>query len=173
MKILICYDGSPDAKAAVRAGGTLFDGSTAIVLTVWEDLAEVVARVGSGLAVASLDFEGIDRSQERAARKCATEGVGHARTAGLAASAMAVRGAPSIVQTILDQAAAVNADMIVLGTRGLSAVKSVFLGSVSRAVLQHADRPVLVVPPAEIAAEQWGSRESHQVPVDRRLSARL
>ena len=38
MKILLAYDGSPDAKAAVALAGHLFDGSTAVVLTVWEGL---------------------------------------------------------------------------------------------------------------------------------------
>ena len=42
MKILIAYDGSPDAKAAVALAGHLFDGSTAVVLTVWEGFSEVV-----------------------------------------------------------------------------------------------------------------------------------
>ena len=144
--ILLCYDGSPDAKAAVRVAGTLFDGTTTIVLTVWEDLSEVVARAGSGLAVASLDFEGIDRARARTAAQRAEEGTGHARASGLPAASLAVRCGVSIPQTILEQAAEVDADMIVLGSRGLGPVKSVLMGSVSRAVLQRADRPVLVVP---------------------------
>jgi nucleotide-binding universal stress UspA family protein len=37
-------------------------------------------------------------------------------------------------------------DMIVLGTRGLSAVKEFMLGSVSSKVVQHSKIPVLVVP---------------------------
>jgi hypothetical protein len=40
----------------------------------------------------------------------------------------------------------VDAEAIVLGRRGLTGVKSLLLGSVSHAVLQHADRPVVVVP---------------------------
>ena len=146
MKILLCYDSSSDAKAAVRAAGALFDGSTTIVLTVWEDLSQVVARAGSGLAAASLDFEGIDRAREQAARELAEEGTSHARASGLPAASLAVRCGMSISQTILEQADAVGADMIVLGSRGLGPVKSVLMGSVSRPVLQKADRPVLVVP---------------------------
>lgn len=37
-------------------------------------------------------------------------------------------------------------DMIVLGTRGLSAVKEFMLGSVSSKVVQHSRIPVLIVP---------------------------
>ena len=41
-----------------------------------------------------------------------------------------------------------DASLIVLGARGLSAFKSMLLGSVSHSVAQHAHRPVLIVPPA-------------------------
>ena len=40
----------------------------------------------------------------------------------------------------------IGADAILMGTRGLTGLKSVVLGSVSHAVLQRADRPVVVVP---------------------------
>ena len=40
-----------------------------------------------------------------------------------------------------------DAGLIVLGARGLSTFESMLLGSVSHAVVQHAHRPVLVVPP--------------------------
>ena len=46
MKILIAYDGSPDAKAAVALAGHLFDRSTAVVLTVWDGFSQVVAGPG-------------------------------------------------------------------------------------------------------------------------------
>jgi nucleotide-binding universal stress UspA family protein len=41
-----------------------------------------------------------------------------------------------------------------MGTRGLTGVKSLLLGSVSHAVLQHADRAVVVVPSPEVARER-------------------
>lgn len=37
-------------------------------------------------------------------------------------------------------------DLIILGTRGLSAVKEFMLGSVSSKVVQHSEIPVLIVP---------------------------
>jgi nucleotide-binding universal stress UspA family protein len=174
MKILVCYDGSPDAKAAVNVVGHLFDGSTAVVCTVWDGLSDVVGRAASGLAVASLDFEAIDHARELAARACAKEGTGHARAAGMPASALAVRRAEPISKTILDQAAEVGADLIVLGSRGLSDAKAAVVGSVSRAVLHDADRPVLVVPTPEVARKRSGGRRRPQAPADLEFfSARL
>jgi nucleotide-binding universal stress UspA family protein len=52
----------------------------------------------------------------------------------------------------------VEAAVIVLGTRGLTGLKSLWLGSVSHAVLQHADRAVIVVPSPGIAAERAARR---------------
>jgi hypothetical protein len=46
-----------------------------------------------------------------------------------------------------------------MGTRGLTGLKSVLLGSVSHAVAQHADRPVLIVPSADVAERRTSLRE--------------
>ncbi|HEY2650479.1 MAG TPA: hypothetical protein VGI50_01070 [Solirubrobacteraceae bacterium] len=54
--ILICYDGSPDSKAAIQHGGELLKGQPAIVLTVWQPFIEVIthAYAGFGLTAAGL-----------------------------------------------------------------------------------------------------------------------
>lgn len=59
---------------------------------------------------------------------------------------------------ILAAADDLKADAILMGTRGLTRFKSVLLGSVSNAVLQHADRAVIVVPSPKIAAERAAGR---------------
>jgi nucleotide-binding universal stress UspA family protein len=155
VKILICYDGSDDARAAIQVTAELYGSAPAEaeaeVLTIWDGLAEVMVRAGSGLGAAPLDFEAIDKECEQAARMRSEEGVAHARNAGLNAHACVARRNGSIWETILDQADRIQADVLVLGSRGLTGLKSLLLGSVSHAVLQHSDRPVIVVPAQQIA----------------------
>jgi nucleotide-binding universal stress UspA family protein len=162
MSILICYDGSADAHTAIEIAGSLFSGQKATILTVWEGLSEVIARTGAGFAAAPLDFENIDQASLDAARERADEGCALARVAGLDARPETVRQNLTVWGTIIDHAEALDAEAIVLGTRGLTGVKSLLLGSVSSAVLQHADRPVLVVPGAEVAHRRAARRPSRE-----------
>jgi nucleotide-binding universal stress UspA family protein len=46
----------------------------------------------------------------------------------------------------VDTAAATGADVVVLGTRGLSDLGGLFLGSVTHRTLHLAEKPVIVVP---------------------------
>ena len=86
------------------------------------------------------------------------EGAALARDGGLDATARTSPRAGAMAQTILNEADAVQADAIVLGSRGLTGVGSFFLGSVSHAVVQSADRPVLIVPSPEVAQERTEKR---------------
>ncbi len=151
MSILLCYDGSSDSQRAIDTAGTLFPGRAAIILTIWEGFTEVLTRAGAGLAAAPLDFEEIDASNRRRATEQAQEGVQRANAAGLDARPLVVESLGAVWETVLDQAATTESEAIVLGSRGLTGVKSMLLGSVSHAVLQHADRPVVVVPCAQVS----------------------
>ena len=152
--ILVCYDGSVDAGCAIDRAAELLHGHPATILTVWDGLALVLARAGTGIGVGALDFEAIDAASEHNARERAEEGAERARRAGLTAEARVRERGITIWATILDEAAAIDASAIVLGSRGLTGFKSLLLGSVSYAVLQHADRPVIVVPSRELAAKR-------------------
>jgi nucleotide-binding universal stress UspA family protein len=152
--ILICYDGSADAQSAVDRAAELLPGAEATVLSVWEGFAEVLARSGGGFGIAAMDFEQIDADSAQAAGTRAQEGVDRARTGGLNARPRVIERVATIWETILGQADEISASAIVLGSRGLTGIKSVWLGSVSHAVLQHADRTVIIVPSPEVAAQR-------------------
>ena len=52
----------------------------------------------------------------------------------------------AVADEILDQADAVDADFIVMGTHGHGAMYNLVIGSATEGVLKHSTRPVLLVP---------------------------
>jgi len=99
--------------------------------------AEVPAR--------TLDPAEQERLQNRLATFCLA-----ATAAGLAVDARVIPGHP--VAAILDEAASLPADLIVMGTHGVSGFRHLVLGSVTEKVLRRASCPVLTVPPPAHAA---------------------
>ena len=156
--ILIAYDGSKDAQSAIDQAGELMGGEPTTVMSVWEPFIDVMARSGLGFGPGVVDFEALDKAYEESARDRAAEGAKRATRAGLNAQPRTRLRHATIAATILAEAQEVGARAIVLGSRGLTGVKSLLLGSVSHAVLQHADRPVIVVPSPEVAHQRAAHR---------------
>ena len=163
MTILICYDGSSDAQAAIDRVGQLMPGGDATVLVIWETLLETMTRhgaLGTGFGmVGAYDDDKTDTALRNAALDTARDGVQRAVTAGLLAQPRVVNRQDDIAADILAVAGDVGADVIAMGTRGLGSVKSLIMGSVSHAVVHHADRPVLVVPSPALADRRHRSAE--------------
>ncbi len=151
--ILLGYDGSADARAAIDQAGELLGGQPATVLTVWEPFAEVMARTASGFAMAGgmVDFEEIDAASREGAKKRAQEGAELARQAGLSAQPQTREQMTTVADAIIEEARELDANAIVVGSRGLTGMKSLLLGSVSHGLVHHADRALVVVPSADAA----------------------
>ena len=133
--ILIATDGSDPANAAVAAG---------LELAAGEDAEIVFVHVISILDLSSTTSGGKPQRVPRAEDDpvlCAA--VDRARAAHLVARTELLIGYPP--KQILRVAREIDADLIVVGTRGLGRMKSAVLGSTSHDVLEHSDRPVLVV----------------------------
>lgn len=160
--ILLCFDGSSDAGAAAERTATLFPGMPVTVLTVWEPYVEMLTHSGFGLAYAPplSDVEQVDAAIEREARVTAQHGAERLGHIWIAVEPRVEPVRTSVSATILAVADEVHADAITIGTRGRGGIKSLLLGSVSHAVVQHADRPVLVVPSADVAQARRARHDS-------------
>jgi nucleotide-binding universal stress UspA family protein len=143
-RLLICYDGSAYAKHAIRHAARLLSAKDALVVTVWEPSAFLGGFAWAGEA-SMVDLRDLDRAVAEEGRRVADEGVRIAREAGLAAEPMAVEADGPVWKTVTKTADRNDAAAIVMGSRGLTGLRSMLLGSVSGAVVHHADRPVLVV----------------------------
>jgi nucleotide-binding universal stress UspA family protein len=152
--IVVCYDGSADAIAAIDHVARLIPGAETTVLTVWEPFQAALTRsggLGMNMGGAYPDNGETDAASQEAARVRSTEGAERATAAGLSAEARTAVQEDGIATAILAAADELDANAIVLGTRGLTGIRSMLLGSVSHAVLQHANRAVIVVPSPTVA----------------------
>jgi nucleotide-binding universal stress UspA family protein len=129
-----------------------------VVLTVWEPFTSVLARTPPAMSMAYENTAEIDEAAQRAAHQTAEEGAGLARAAGLEASPRARTREGSVADAVLAEADQADASAVVLGSRGLGGIGSLLLGSVSHAVLQHADRAVVVVPSPKVADKRGDRR---------------
>ena len=157
MNVLVAYDGSAAADAAVRAATALFPDAAATVMTVHEPVMApaTATRVGGGLMSRDLverTLAELAREHVEAAQATADAGARLAGEAGLHNVGTAVAGDGRPWQAILSAAAAREADVVVCGTRGQGAVARFVLGSTSSSLLHHADRAVLAVPEEARAA---------------------
>jgi nucleotide-binding universal stress UspA family protein len=143
--LLLCYDGSEDAVHAIEHAATLFTGWAAVVVTVWQPAAGLGSMVWSGETPGTEYVAELDRAAAEEAARIAAEGARVALRAGLNAEPLAVEAAGSVSKTILRLADQNDAATIVMGSRGLTGLRSMLLGSVSQAVAHHSDRPTLII----------------------------
>jgi len=106
------------------------------------------------------DYGDVDADLEQGAAESADAGAKFAKEAGLDAQARTAVVETTVADAILTEAAAVEARVVVCGSRGYTGLKSLMLGSVSNHVLQHADLPVVVVPSPAVAQARAEHRKS-------------
>jgi nucleotide-binding universal stress UspA family protein len=132
MRVIVATDGSPDARDAVE---------WARRLPLPDDTSFLVISVVPPPVLPNLPDWETETRQMRV--HAAHEAIDGARALlGAAADGRLAEGDPR--EAIITAAGEWAADLIVLGARGLSAVKEFLLGSVSLGVTRHAPCPVLV-----------------------------
>lgn len=145
-RILCPVDLSPCSRTALRYATALarwYDASVT-ALHVFHQAPVVdtsAAALGGGIYAAPLALADVDRE---ALTRTVAQFV--AQTPDTASATVRVREGFNVREEILREAAALPADLLVLGSHGLTGVKRLVLGSTAEDVLRHAATPTLIVP---------------------------
>lgn len=151
--IFVCYDGSAVARHAIVAAADLLAGHETIIATVIpavDDSAVLRSTLPWPVPSATMDrLARVDREEGEGPAKRAADGITTAAAAGLTARSLAIDALDVLTseqeepwRRLLRAAASEDAACIVVGHR-----RSVtHVESTAYALIQHADRPVLVCP---------------------------
>jgi nucleotide-binding universal stress UspA family protein len=136
--IVVGTDGSEPAERAVREAIDIAarDGAELHVVTAFHDQAMFRERIESGATTVEINLQEVGES-------VAARAVREAEAAGVKVTSHAHEGDPA--EAILDTAKEQNADLIVVGSRGLTGAQRFLLGSVSQKVMEHAACNVMIV----------------------------
>jgi nucleotide-binding universal stress UspA family protein len=139
--ILCPVDFSEDSERAVAAALALAraTGGHVTLVTVVDPLLD------AGASAAGVD-DALDAQTQREMRQLLDRAAPGLLPSAVAAVSVRV-GKPA--REILAQADDCNADVIVMGMRGIGGAQKLLLGSTSQHVLERATVPVLVVPPPD------------------------
>ncbi len=168
-RVMVAVDGSPASQAGVDI---LMTGDTFQGLTAWVvDVAPTAYPWWLGVSPYGTDsFDQLLQTnvEARAAEQSAAETSARAlREAGLTANAHHRIG--DAADEIVRAAEELDADTIVIGSRGRTGVARLVAGSVARHVLRHASTSVLIVHPVVVGGEPTPERDpaaSATAPVD-------
>ena len=141
MRVLLAYDGSPCAEAALQLAAKLpWPAPTRLTVVSVIDRRDIVGYGEAALLYAA--SASTERELAAAAQRALAEAAGKLRAPGRTVETRLEHGRPgaTIVQLAGEQAA----DLILVGSRGLGPWSALLLGSVSTEVVDHAPCPVLV-----------------------------
>jgi nucleotide-binding universal stress UspA family protein len=138
MKILLATDGSAEATAATRFLQLLPlpPGSTIRIVSVADDYV-----LGEEYLFRTTNEQLFERVRQ-AAQQAVQDAAALLEREGLSLTTDVPSGSPS--QEILRAAAEFEADLLVVGSKGLTGLEGFLIGSVARTVAHRAGRPVLV-----------------------------
>jgi nucleotide-binding universal stress UspA family protein len=153
-RLLLGVDGSDSAHRATAtlASWQLFHAVPATVVAVLEPAPAWPVALGGAFAptIVTIGDGGVDERHDHL-RGAVAEAIATLRRAGMTAEGEVREGDPA--HELVKAATEHSADMVVVGTRGLSTLGRLLLGSVARKVLLHTGASVLVVRPVRESVE--------------------
>lgn len=155
MRVLMGFDGSMASAASIDAGALLLPDVHAWITYLWVPPFagdRVRRRLREQIGNVNDLIEAVEREGRFEAQRILAMGVNLARAAGWEAEPLLEQTYGGEGPAILQAAEKVEADVVVVGSRGLGGTDAV-LGSVSDMVVHYSSRPVVVVPHPLLSAE--------------------
>jgi nucleotide-binding universal stress UspA family protein len=144
--IVVGTDGSPTAADAVRHAAALarLSGATLHVVNAYASMqvASALAMAGSGMSGVTIDSEGIEVEMRAKAEEVLDHALPASLCEGVAVQRHSRPGAPADVLVAVAEEQA--ADLIVVGSRGMTGTRRFLLGSVPNRVAHNAPCNVLI-----------------------------
>ncbi|MGZ4676677.1 MAG: universal stress protein [Acidimicrobiia bacterium] len=147
-RVLVATDGTEASRRTLAVAARLFGAGDVTVVTVIDAQEDPMASAGG--------FEGPALTEEESRAMYREDRVTAEATLRMAAAAFGVGGArrailehrgEGIGARLCAAADDLDADVLVVGSRGRSSIADVLTGSVSNYVTHHSNRPVLVIRP--------------------------
>jgi nucleotide-binding universal stress UspA family protein len=136
-RIVVGYDGSEHGQRALERAAMIAKAMGARLSIVSSaKISQLMRDPGGGASP-------VDPAEAEAREKALTAAREYIAGQGMEADFVEGHGSPADV--LLQEAEATNAELIVVGTRGLNVAQRLLLGSVSTNILHHAPCDVLVV----------------------------
>lgn len=136
--IMIAVDGSDESLEAVRQALALMGRGLRAEIALVN-----VQEAASLLELATRDSDAIAAAAVEAGEHLMAQGAALLDAAGVGYSMEVILGEPATA--LVDMAEQINADVLILGARGMGAVESALVGSVSKAIISRCSKPVMVV----------------------------
>ena len=150
MKILVCTDGSEQSEKTLEKTLVITEGCNVdevAIIHVDDEKVDISAMpVGEGHVPTEKEMERFRKMQEEhksERKKILQDALKVFQENNINARTIFKEGHPS--HTIVETAHKEGFDMVIIGSRGLSGFKKVFLGSVSSAVVQEAKDCIVAV----------------------------
>jgi nucleotide-binding universal stress UspA family protein len=155
--VLVCYDGSDGARAALEAAVQVFTRPM-VIACYWQPFGESDKPLNIEILELVQDPRSINEREQARAMRVATQGAGIAEAAGATADPVAVKVTAPVDEAILAHADELDAFAIVLGSRSRSGLGSILLGDTAGDVVQLSNRPVFVIPSSALAERRRADR---------------
>ncbi len=161
MRILLAVDGSVSSDRAVKlvASFQLPPDSLVRVISIQEPYTDALAMTWAAMGEAGSNIETEEEVDARKHREAVAQAEAILLRDGLTVEGFLIHGRPA--SSIVDEATAMGADLLVVGSRGHGTIATMVLGSTASEVVDHAPCPVLVARAEHLGPVVFADDGSH------------